>query len=145
MSNEESIHINASPEEVYRYVTDLSRHPEWASNTMEMTVDGPVEVGTTFSTAVKAFGTETNKGRILEMQAPSRFVYECDTSASGLWRWTMTVTPENGGTKLSHRSEGLKVPGWFKVVQPIMFPLIGRKMMTKGLSNIKAKVEAGAG
>ena len=34
------------------------------------------------------------------MQAPSRFVYECDTSASGIWRWTMTLTPEDGGTRL---------------------------------------------
>lgn len=142
-SNEESVHINASPEAVYRYVTDLQRHPEWASNDMVMTVDGDsVTVGTTFSTAVKAFGTETTKGRVLEMAAPSRFVYECETSTSGTWRWTMTLTPENGGTRLAHRGDGLKVPGWFKVMQPLTFPFVGRKMATKGLQNIKARIEA---
>lgn len=145
-SNEESIHINASPETVYGYVTDISRHPEWCSNPMEMTVDGgPVQPGTTFTSVVNAFGKETGHGKVLEMDAPRRFVYEMDTSTSGVWRWTMTITPENGGTRLAHRGEGVKVPGWFKVLQPITFPLVGRKMATKGLANIKARIEAGAG
>jgi uncharacterized protein YndB with AHSA1/START domain len=145
-SNEESIHINASPEEVFRYVTDIKRHPEWASHPMEMTVHNePVQVGTTFTSVVKAFGKETGKGTVLELVPVSRFVYECDTSASGLWRWTMTLTPEDGGTRLTHRGEGLRVPGWFKIVQPLVFRFVGRKMATTGLANIKAKVEAGAG
>ena len=145
-SNEESIFINASPEQVYRYVTDLKRHPEWASNPMEMKVHTePVKVGTTFTTIVKAFGSETGEGKVIEMDAPRRFAYECDTSTSGYWRWTMTLTPENGGTRLATLGEGLKTPAWFKAVQRFTFPFVGRKMATKGLANIKARVEAGAG
>jgi hypothetical protein len=113
---------------------------------MEMKVQGePVAVGTSFETVVNAFGKETNKGKVVEMQPPTRFVYECDTSSSGLWRWTMTLEPIAGGTRLSHKSEGLRLPGWFKVVQPLMFRFVGQKMQTNGLRNIKARVEAGAG
>jgi uncharacterized protein YndB with AHSA1/START domain len=145
-SNEESVHIDAPPEQVYQYVTDIKRHPEWASNPMEMTVQGgPVQVGTKFNSVVKAFGSETGQGTVLEMVPPSRFVYECDTSTSGIWRWTMTITPEDGGTRLASRGDGIKTPGWFKVVQKFTFPFVGRKMATKGLANIKAKVEAAAG
>jgi uncharacterized protein YndB with AHSA1/START domain len=145
-SNEETIQINAAPEEAWRYVTDLKRHPEWASNPMEMRVDGePVQVGTTFHTVVKAFGSESGDGKVLEMEPPRRFVYECDTSSSGVWRWTMTLSPANGGTRLAHRGEGLKTPLWFKMIQKFTFPFVGRKMATKGLANLKAKIEAGAG
>lgn len=116
-SREFSIEIEAPIEQVFAYVSDLKRHPEWSNNKMEIKVDGePVTVGTTFETVVSAFGKESTKGKVVEMVAPSRFVYECDTSSSGYWRWTMTLEPRNGGTRLSHRSEGLRVPGWFKVV-----------------------------
>ena len=145
-SREFSVDITAPIEQVFAYVTDLSRHPEWSNNKMEMTVEGePVAVGTTFTTVVNAFGKETNKGKVVEMQAPMKFVSECDTSSSGYWRWTMMLEPIAGGTRLRHRSEGLKVPGWFKVVQPLMFRFVGQKMLTNGLDNIKARVEAGGG
>ena len=61
-SRDFSIQINAPVEQVFRYVTDLKPHPEWASNKMEMTVEGqPVAVGTTFTTAVSAFGKEAKR------------------------------------------------------------------------------------
>ena len=115
-SKEFSVDISAPIEQVYAYVTDLKRHPEWSNNEMEIKVNGePVAVGTTFETTVKAFGTETNKGKVVEMEPPTRFVYECDTSASGYWRWTMRLESLDGGTRLHHLSEGLRRPVWFSV------------------------------
>ena len=145
-SKEFSVDINAPIEQVYAYVTDLKRHPEWSNNEMQMTVHGePVAVGTTFETSVKAFGTETAKGKVLEMQTPTRFVYESDTSSSGHWRWTMILEPTSNGTRLRHRSEALSRPTWMKIVQPIAFPIIGKRMATGGLENLKNRVEAGGG
>ncbi len=139
-----SIQIDAPVDTVYGYVTDIKRHPEWSNNKMEMHVDSePVAVGTTFTSSVKAFGTETGKGRVTEMTPPSRFAYEADTSSSGHWLWTMTLEPAGNGTLLTHRCDAISRPGWFAVVQPMLFPLIGKKMMTQGLANIKARVEAG--
>lgn len=113
---------------------------------MQMEVQGePVGVGTTFSTTVKAFGKETTKGKVVEFQAPSRFAYECDTSSSGVWRWTMSLEPTANGTRLRHRGEAVSMPLFFKIIQPIAYPLIGKKMGTTGLANIKRNVEAGGG
>lgn len=145
-SRQYTVDINAPIEQVYAYVTDLKRHPEWSNNRMEMKVEGePVAVGTTFETVVSAFGKESTKGKVVEVTPPTKFVYECDTSSSGYWRWTMTLESIPSGTRLHHKSEGLRVPTWFKVMQPLTFPFIGKKMMTNGLDNIKARVEAGGG
>lgn len=145
-TREFTVDIKAPIEQVFAYVTDLERHPEWSNNKMEMKVNGkPVTVGTTFQTVVNAFGKETAKNKVVEMAPPSRFVYECDTSSSGYWRWTMTLESIAGGTRLHHKAEGLRLPAWFKIVQPVTFRFIGQKMITNGLDNIKARVEAGAG
>ena len=145
-SREFTVDISAPIEQVYAYVTDLKRHPEWSNNKMEITVhDEPIAVGTTFETAIKAFGKETASCKVTEMQPPTRFVYECDNKMSGYWRWTMTLEPIAGGTRLHHLAEGLKTPTWFNVMQAVTFPLVGKKMMTHGLDNIKACIEAGGG
>lgn len=144
-AREYAVDIKAPIEEVFAYVTDLQRHPEWSTNAMHMTVHGKaIAEGTTFDTSVKAFGTETARSTVIEVQAPTKFVYECDTSTSGCWRWTMTLEPVPGGTRLSHRAEGLRRPAWMKVLQPVMFPLIGKRMQVGGLENIKARIEADA-
>jgi uncharacterized protein YndB with AHSA1/START domain len=145
LAHEESIHIDAPPEEVFRYVTDIKRHPEWASNPMQMRVDDePVQVGTNFHSEVAVFGKETCDGRVIELEAPHRFAYMCDTSTSGLWRWTMTLTPEGNGTKLTHHGEAEKAAGWFRVVTRLTWPFVGKKMRTKGLAKLKQRIEAGA-
>ncbi len=145
-TKEFSVDIDAPIEQVFAYVTDVKRHPEWSNNKMQITVHGePVAVGTTFEAEISAFGKEVSQCKVVEMTPPTKFVYECDNKASGYWRWTMTLEPIAGGTRLSHRAEGLQTPGWFKVVQPLMFPFVGKKMHVGGLNNIKARVEAGGG
>jgi uncharacterized protein YndB with AHSA1/START domain len=146
LTREFTVDINAPVEQVYAYVTDLRRHPEWSNNKMTMIVYGePVRVGTTFDAEISAFGKESASCRVVKMAKPTKFVYECDNKKSGSWRWTMTLEPIGNGTRLHHQSEGMKTPGWFSVVKGVMFPFVGKKMMTHGLDNIKARVEAGGG
>jgi uncharacterized protein YndB with AHSA1/START domain len=145
-SKEETIQIAAPPEQVFDYVSDLRKHPDWADKAIDMEVRGEsIQEGTTFHTVSHYLGGETCEGKVLEMQRPSTFAYECDTSSSGRYIWRFRLTPSNGGTRLSHSFERLTAPAWFKVVQPVMWPFIGRSMVANGLKNIKAKVEAGAG
>jgi hypothetical protein len=64
---------------------------------------------------------------------------------SGVHRWTFELIPEGDGTQVRYGLERLSAPLYFRVMQPLMWRLIGRKMLVKGLNNIKARVEAGAG
>ncbi|HLF71385.1 MAG TPA: SRPBCC family protein [Dehalococcoidia bacterium] len=142
---ESTVHVDASPEAVFDYVTDVRRHPEWANEPMEIALDpGPERgKGAKFHSTVKFMGTVKATGEVIEETRPSRFVYECEDS-SGHYRWTFTLTPEDGGTRLSHLSERLEAPIYVRVMQPILWPFVGAKMVGGGVANIKRNLESGA-
>lgn len=52
ISGQISILINAPVSEVYTYLLDFSRHPEWVKNLQRVQPEssGPIQVGTTFQT-----------------------------------------------------------------------------------------------
>jgi len=55
---EEQITINAPADKVFAYVSDFTRHGEWAGHGLAVTKDGdgPIAVGSTFSTTASQFG-----------------------------------------------------------------------------------------
>lgn len=141
---EVSIHIAATPETVFDYVTDVARHGEWAANDLVVKREpGPEHgPGTNFSSKVNFMGEIVGHGVVLEEDRPSRFVYECEDS-SGHWRWTMALQPETQGTRLAHRFERIRAPLWVLAVQTwLLYPLVGKPAMQRGLANIKERVES---
>src|SRR5688500_6698355 len=52
-SGQTSIQIAATPQALYEYLKDFTRHPEWSSNLSKVAkiTDGAVQVGTRFKTA----------------------------------------------------------------------------------------------
>ena len=135
--------IDAPPVAVFDYVADFSRHPEWADQPMEMTVEGgaPVQPGSKFSTVIKFMGSVPAQGEVLEVQRPSRLVYDC-TDSGGSFRWTFDIQPSGAGSAVTHTVERLRAPLYVKLTQgPLMWPLIGSRMVGNGLKNIKANLE----
>src|SRR4051812_2921049 len=100
-----TIHIDAPPERVYDYVSDLTNHPSFAHEKMVMNApSGSAPVGTTFESSVQ-FGTKTAaKGKVVEATRPSRFVFE-SKDISGSYRWHFDMKPESGGTKVDYTQE----------------------------------------
>jgi Polyketide cyclase / dehydrase and lipid transport len=139
-----SIVIQAPSAEVYAYVADIPRHPEWACEPMK--IEGlPSSSGgaARFSSTVHLMGI-TNHGEIhvIAEEPPHRFVYEC-TDTAGHYRWTMTLRAVGTGTELTQSAERLEGPLWVRVIQPwLLWPLSGRRSVVKGLANIKARLEA---
>ena len=141
-TREVSTHIDASPEAVYDYVTDLARHPEWAAAKLELTVGPAGENGLpTFSSVVHTMGSPKAKGRVLKMERPGLFEYE-SADPSGLYRWTVNIEPDGAGTNFSQRLTQMEVPLWFRAIQPLVFSVVGKGTMEKGVANIKERVEA---
>ncbi len=66
---EDRISIQAPAGRVFDYVADFTRHGEWAGHGLEVTksTDGPVAVGTTFSTTAKLFGTQREQSTVTEI------------------------------------------------------------------------------
>ena len=143
-SKSATVYINASPEAVYDYVSDIGRHPEWAHERLDITVgDKPTQqTGATFDYITHFMGDAPGKGVVTEANRPGTFTYEVEDK-DGRYRWTFDIKPEGNGTRLTHRMWRLKAPAYFTVIQPIMYPFVGSKMVKGGLANIKAKVEAG--
>jgi hypothetical protein len=128
-----SIFIQATPEAVYDYVSDLNRHPEWAHE--KMTMDAPAgsaPAGAQFSSTVRFMGSVKGSGRVIEAQ-----------DSSGLHRWNFLCQPEGEGTRLTYVTERIEAPFYFKLLQaPVFYPAFGRTMMGTGLEKIKAAVES---
>lgn len=136
---EESIHVEASADAVYSYISDIARHPEWAAQKLVMQPigDGKFQSFMTMG-AMKAVAVI----HVEDAEPPKRFVYVAEDNVSGPHRWTFVIEPEGAGSKVTLRMERMHDALMFRLLQPIvMWPLIGRPGVVKGLGRIKAAVE----
>lgn len=136
---DETVHVDASPEAVYDYISDIGRHPEWAAQKLAMRPlgDGRFESVMWMGPlkAVSVIHVET-------AQRPRTFVYVADDNVSGPHRWRFDISSESGGSSVKFTLERMHDAFFMRLMQPVcMFPLIGHPGMIKGLSNIKRTVE----
>jgi uncharacterized protein YndB with AHSA1/START domain len=90
--------IARPPDEVYAYMTDLSRFPEWQYDVTRVRIDGagPLGVGTRFATTRRIGRVEqTTVQEITEVDPPSRWAAR---GVDGPFRPNATVTIEPRGT-----------------------------------------------
>jgi len=138
-AREETIHIEASPEAVYDYISDISRHPEWANQklVMQKAGDGRFESHMTMG-LLKARAVI----HVEVAERPSKFAYVADDDVSGPHRWHFDIAPDAGGSTVTFGLERMHEQFPFTIMQPILlFPLIGHPGMKKGLARIKATLE----
>ncbi len=142
---ESQLQISASPEEVFAYLSDLEKHPEW-SHCMEIkkTSEGPVGVGTTYQSKGKNFGLTANERvEVTEHRPSERFAWLTKGALGMKFGWSFDMSPQEGGTLVT---ELFEPPTGF--VGSLINTLTGsstRKAMEEGLANIKERLEAGQG
>jgi len=141
---EEQISIKAPATRVFDYVSDFTRHGEWAGHglAVEPSTDGPVAVGTTFSTTAKQFGTQREQSTITDVTPNSLFAWDSKGSLGRIHHWF--ALSENGGTttlakgaEISDPSFLGKVTGW-KLAKDIP------NGFRSDLANIKSRIEGSA-
>lgn len=72
----ESIEIARSPEEVFAYLDELSRHSEWQGQLVSAHADGPTKVGTRATETRKVGGREqTMTYEVTEHSPPRTFAF----------------------------------------------------------------------
>jgi uncharacterized membrane protein len=138
---EDQISINAPAGQVYDYVADFPRHAEWSGDGLEVTksTEGPVAVGSTFSTTAKQFGTQREQSTITELSPGSVFAWE-SKGALGLARHRFSLAAAGASTTLTKSAEIVepsflaKLTGW-KLSKDIP------KGLHSDLANIKAHLE----
>ena len=141
---EERTTVSVPREQVFDYVSDFSRHGEWAGHGLKVTPDGsgPVAVGSTYSTEAKQFGTQRETSTVIELTPGQMFGWESKGALGTVHHW-FSMAGEDGSTSLTkgieftHPSFLAKVMGW-------RINNDSPKSLRKDLENIKSKLESSA-
>ena len=138
---EGQISIDAPADRVYDYVADFTRHGEWGGHGLQVTktTEGPVAVGSVFSTTAKQFGTQREQSTITELSPGNAFAWE-STGALGRARHRFSLAGDGASTTLTKSAEIVeptflaKLTSW-KLAKDIP------KGLHSDLANIKAHLE----
>jgi uncharacterized protein YndB with AHSA1/START domain len=142
-----SIEISRSPEDVFAYVTDPSRMPEWQGGVVrvERIGEGPVAVGTRAVVTRRIGRREVNMTvEIAEVDPPRSFVVRSlDGPVRGENRGT--IEPLDDGRR-SRVTNALDLQG--HGIGRLLVPLVAKRQAQRGaprnMEKLKKRLESGA-
>lgn len=137
---ETSVHIDRPVAEVFTYMADPTKWPEWNSIVEESTPsETPLRVGTKIHQRAKFLGRKIEATfEVLEHEPNKRLVNKTDKPF--LTKISTTFEPEGGGTRVVAVIEG-EPGGFFKLGEPILIR-IGKKQFQAQLDTAKELLEA---
>ena len=139
------VHIDAKPEDVFPYVSDLTQHGEWnESLKVEAASDGPAAVGSQYRSTGRMMGKEVqNEVRITELEWPTRLSLISNDGKNDFLQ-EFTFQPMNGGTSLERRVTFEMNPLMKLMFKAMIGPLVATPSMNKSLKALKGKLEQSA-
>ncbi len=140
-----NVHINAKPEDVFSYVSDLTQHGEWNENLgIEATSDGPAAVGSQYRSTGRMMGKEfQNDVRITELESPTRLSFVSNDGKNDFLQ-EFTFRAIGGGTSLERRLTTEMNPIMKLMFKAGIGPLVATRSMNKSLKALKGKLEQSA-
>jgi uncharacterized membrane protein len=142
----ESIEIDRSPEDVFAYLDDLSRHKEWDDMIVETKVEteGPTRVGTRATDTRKLpFGKQDIAYEITEHDPPRRSAFR---GVNGAVRpvGSVTIEPLEGGARSRVTLDfELQGRGYGKLLAPLG-NREARKHVPEQQAKLKQRLEGGS-
>jgi len=134
--------IYAKPEVVFAYVTDLTKHGEWAANPVQIKAISPgsVMVGSRYHSTAQVKGLVfTTELRVTAYQPPSGFAFTGEDT-TGRFEHQFAFRPYNHGTRVERQVNfALTWPQWlmFEIsLYPVRLPAA-----RKALNLLKARLE----
>lgn len=135
--------INASPEKVFFYLSDLQKHVDSSGGeAIRKTSEGPIDVGATYETTEKEpLGlTLKEKANVTQYQPNERFGWRSYAPMGTWFDWSFELRPQHGGTLLIERLE----PRGSLITDVLLKLFVEREMrktMPEALTRIKEKIE----
>jgi uncharacterized protein YndB with AHSA1/START domain len=141
-----SITIQAPPEVVWPWVSDITRHGEWSPKPyrVELVSGEPGAVGSHYRSVgwvPPNDGNHSNEVELTEVVPTSRFALTA-TDESGTFRSTYDLRPVGDGTEVTFHIEFPKMKGVSAVMVPLLFPIVAKPDFRKRMGLLKQKVEA---
>jgi uncharacterized protein YndB with AHSA1/START domain len=141
---EESVVINRPIEEVFAFVADPEKMPEWMSDLLEakQTSEGPLDVGATVTAVAHPLGRRIpSTQEIIEYNPNDKFAYK-STSGPVASKDEFIFEPVAGGTKVTRLTE-VELGGFFRLAEPLAVRMLRRQFETN-FAQLKDLLEAGA-
>jgi uncharacterized protein YndB with AHSA1/START domain len=140
-----SVQINAKPDKVFAYVSDLTRHPEWSGGQLKIQAlsNGPVAVGSQYRSQGEVLNEKErpNELRVTEYSPSSRFSFVAKDPGFGDVTHEFAFKAQSGGT-LMERTVTSNLPALMAFMfRTFIFPLVGKPQMDKALAKLKAIME----
>ena len=137
---ENTVHIDASPDEVFGFFADGSTYADWVVGAKEIRgVEGDWPApGSSFHHSV-GVGPAALKDRteVLELDEPRRLVLDARAYPLGRAKVELVVEPEGSGTRVVMRERLRNVPG---VVNRLIDPLIHARNI-ESLRRLRSAIE----
>ena len=140
----QSVTVNRPVAEVWDFISNFENATRWSRGVLEagQTSDGPLDVGSTLQTVVKAFGRRRTADYLVTEYEPNRaFAFEV-TSGPMTSRARYSVEPAGAGTRLTASGEA-DATGPYKLLAPILVRTLKRHSQDD-LANVKRILEASA-
>jgi hypothetical protein len=138
--------IRTTPDAAFIYLSDLTRHGEWAGNPgleVVQTSPGAVMPGATFHSRGTQFGIKLeDELKVIDFQPPLRFAFE-STGRGGVYRHIIDFEPADGGTIVTKEMRTIEGPKPFRLIKPVSEFYLSRRMAAD-LKRIARRLESPA-
>jgi carbon monoxide dehydrogenase subunit G len=138
----QSVTVNRPVAEVWDFISNFENTTRWSGGVLEarQTSDGPLGVGSTLQTVVKAFGRRRSADYLVTEYEPDHaFAFEV-TSGPMSSRARYSVEPAGAGTRLTASGEA-EATGLYKLLAPILVRIL-KSHSEADLANLKRILEA---
>jgi uncharacterized protein YndB with AHSA1/START domain len=114
-----SVDVNRPPSEVFAYITDADRLPEWQSSAVEAQWQGEKARGTHIREVRKFLGRRMETDlEVTEYEPDRRFALKA-VSGPVPFSVSQLLEPQNGGTRVTFVGEG-EPGGFFRLAEPVV-------------------------
>ena len=139
---ETSVVIKRPIEEVFAFVTDIEKFPQWTTELVEVkeTSDGSVGVGTTFIGVVKLLGRRMeNTHEVTEYEPPTKIGVKTTSGPVSVKSGEIFEAAGENQTKVTVHGEA-EVGSVFHLAEPIV-ERMAQRQWEAGLENLKDVLE----
>jgi uncharacterized protein YndB with AHSA1/START domain len=140
-----SLAINRTPEAVFDYLADVSKHGEWSPKPMrvEGIEPGPVKAGDTFTSygVIPGDKNHRNDVTVTEVTPPTRLVLESADKGATFVN-TFELQAKGAGTMVTRTMDMPSPPFPVSLLFPLLKVSVIQPDVKKGLAKLRAKLEA---
>lgn len=136
---EREVLTTAAPQKVFAYLSDFTTTEQWEPGTVRTTrISGDGGVGTRYANTSRFAGRTSDLEYEVIGVTPGRSVQLRGTNASLIAHDIITVTPHEGGAKVTYRIE-FAFQGWLRWAEPVLRIPVG-KLMDNGVQGLRREL-----